>query len=103
MKYFLIEQDNNYADEFDVQGFFTQEAESKEELLESLKPKGVSFPAEIYFGTNEEIRFSDMEDYMSSFDIREISENKYDMLDSLFDGEFGDVLLLEDEEEEELA
>ena len=96
MKYFLVTKNEDYADEFDVEGFSIFEGESKQDILNQLTPsEDVSFPTERYFGTNEAIQYDDLKDYLESFEFKELTKEEYDTINKLFGGEFGTFLTLE--------
>ena len=91
----LINFSDNYADEFDLDGWFVttkevwekfKQQEIPEEQWHSCSPyrhsSGKCF--EIYFGTNESIQYGSLEDYFSNFRLREISEQDYETLVRLF-------------------
>jgi hypothetical protein len=61
MKYYLVKYEDNYADEFDIQGFriFTEvELKAFKTLVKTAK-----YPQEVYFGTNESISYDSFTDY----------------------------------------
>jgi len=93
-KYYLVEQETNYADEFDLEGFWIQEAESEEklkkELVQNLIGERGDFPMEIYFGSNEAVEFENENDYISTLKISEITKEEYDVVVKLFGGAFGE-------------
>lgn len=98
-KYYLAKYKINYADEFDVYGMklYTQEEldlfkvyqqkilslEKEEKLWFNLLEDG------IYFGTNEELRFNNIDEVISSIKIQEITEDEYDILTRLGLSSFG--------------
>jgi hypothetical protein len=87
MKHFLVKEDSNYADEFDLQGFKLFEAESEEDLKSTILLRvldGGEFPLDKYFGTNEVIEIEDEEALWNMLDITEISKTDYDILLKLF-------------------
>jgi|SRR6185369_5874980 len=85
-KKLLIKFDNNYADEFDVEGFLVlsqQDWEKHQELAKKVfKQKGGE--VEVGFGTNEAVSYYSLEDYLSSFDVTEITQEQYQVLWDLF-------------------
>lgn len=97
MKYFIVKQNCDYADEFDVNGFALFEAESREALLAQLIPEGVEFPAEQYFGTNEAITFDDKNDYIRSLKIQEITNEEYKIVTKVVGSSYGHFFGLEED------
>lgn len=97
MKYFLVKFNDNYADEFDLEGFWLEKAESKEEVIILISngfesERGNKYPVECYFGTNEYLQYNNIEDYLSVLNISEITKEEYDVLQKLFGGSFGQVI-----------
>lgn len=97
-KFYLLKFQQDYADEFDVYGFkiyneedynkyleLTKENYLKREETNHRKQKVVT----ISFGTNEEVEFYSLENYLKSFDLVEITEDEFNILNKLFDGSFG--------------
>lgn len=87
MKYFLVKENSNYADEFDIKGFKIFKAESEEILREEIKNKvldGDEFPLEKYFGTNEAIEINNEEELWQNISIEPISKDDYILLLMLF-------------------
>ena len=103
----LITADVNYADEFDLSDFTTMDVKSYKEL--SVYLKNYDEGIEWYFGTNENLEFTNGSDLLSCFDVRLITHEESDTIDNLFGGGFGSAgvfdycyeLMVEDEEEEE--
>lgn len=104
MKYFLITESHNYADEFDFEAFMTAEAKSLEDLNTKIKRcldeefagrrpsrRGI----EIYFGTNEYITFESVDEMVSSLQIQEITQEEYGVLNTVLGGSFGMSVLLD--------
>ncbi len=107
-KQLLIKFRNNYADEFDVNGFVVlseSEWETHKKLAakrfdkvaqvaKNTKPDPItgmipysirkSLEVRVYFGTNEDIVYNDLEDYLNSFTITELTSAQYETLKSLF-------------------
>jgi hypothetical protein len=108
MKQFLVKYDNNYADEFDLEGFYVMEGESKKDIQKQLLcteydeegektgEEFTNFPFERYFGSNECIEYEDKKDYLSCFTIEEITLEESNVLNKLFGGGFGDFLTVGD-------
>jgi hypothetical protein len=83
MKYYLVIESNDYADEFDIEGFKVFKSEN-EESLEIQLIDDQEFPCEKYFGTNEAIEFETKEDFLESLSIVEITEEELKVLKKLF-------------------
>jgi hypothetical protein len=82
----LVTANLDYADEFDMNDFCVYNVEGFKEVVKDLK--AYKDEIEWYFGTNEEMRFSDGEDLLSNFDVRPITDDEAEVLDRLFGGEF---------------
>ena len=96
MKYFIVFFSADYADEFDIQGFRVEKAESKKSILDSLVHPKTKFPYERYFGTNEAIEYNDKKDFLSNFDIKEIKEEEYKVISKVICNEYCEFQTLED-------
>ena len=87
-KKLLIKFQADYADEFDVYGFWVtteKEWEKHKDYVAKLEADGnITFPYEAYFGTNEALEFYNMEDYLRNFKVQEITDEQYNALVSLF-------------------
>jgi hypothetical protein len=84
--YVLVSADVNYADEFDFQEWTTMTVADLKGIVEKLK--GYKDEIEWYFGTNEELQFSDGKDLLSQLTFRKITEAEFVVLDDLFGGSF---------------
>ena len=91
--YLLVTANVNYADEFDMSEWTTMTVGDFKELADSLK----EYESEIswYFGSNEEMQFSDGQDLLNQLTFKAITTEEYDTLDSLFGGSFGDAGVFE--------
>lgn len=106
-KKLLLNYHQNYADEFDVEGFLVlteSEWEKHKELAakvfgpaeeaakkaaeEAKKTKTYYYnrgaEVEVGFGTNESITYGSLDDYLSSFKVKEITQEQYQVLWDLF-------------------
>ena len=92
-KHFLVIENSNYADEFDLQGYRLFKANSEEELKELLL-EDRDFPEEFYFGTNECIEIDSEEEFFDCLDIQEISKEQYKVLEKLLGDSFGITSLI---------
>lgn len=80
MPYKLVKFKDNYADEFDVEGFRLFTDDSWRAFLDQLP----QYPDETYFGTNEYIEYSTKASYLKTLEVLEISEKEYKILLKLF-------------------
>lgn len=85
-KMLLLQYSCNYADEFDVEGFIVMSESDWEEhkamAAKIFEKRGRSI--EVYFGTNEDVSYYDLEDYMRSFVVKELTEAQFQVLKDLF-------------------
>ncbi len=88
----LIKFRDNWADEFDVSGWFV----SSEEVWDAFKAQPFE-PTEIYFGTNEGIEYESKSDYLSHFKTTSISDSDAEVLVRLF----GATLKLEQDDQDQ--
>lgn len=86
----LVEWNTNWADEMDIQGFCLLEVETIEDLKEQIRnhPYNKS-KMEICIGTNEEIYYSDVSEFMQDLSFEHLSENEYEVVNKLFGKEWG--------------
>lgn len=102
MKNLFIEFNSNYADEFDISGFLIMSEEEWEEhklvaekRFSSLEPterstrRGESPSLEVYFGTNEQIIYESLSEYLRSFTVTEISDEERATLEKFFKPSWG--------------
>lgn len=86
-QYYLIKYCDDYADEFEVEGFMIlngkqmDEWESKFEELRKCFNNHCNF--EFYFGTNEWVDYSSFEDFNKAFDTQKITKNEAVFLSKL--------------------
>ena len=95
-KKYLLSYKDNYADEFNVEGFQLM----TEGDLENFKSKAIKCFDELggydfCIGSNETLRYDDHADFMSYITIKEISDIEYyvmrTVLDSFYFGFFPDI------------
>ena len=113
MKYYLVTESGNYADEFDIEGFALFKAESEDELKSSLwksisenhevedreneyeeGDKHLAGPMEFYFGTNEAVTYNSKEEIFEELGVSEITEAEYNTIKCLLGTRFGTSALL---------
>lgn len=77
----LVRFESNYADEFDVSGFAVVEEGAWNKHLEASKDFfKVEGEHEIGFGTNENIQFSNFDEYRDSFQATTLAPNETEVL-----------------------
>ena len=70
MKYFIVQETSDYADEFDIEGFKLYQGDSEKEIqlkvLDQFKNyEGIiEYPLNLYFGTNECQTYKTLEDLL---------------------------------------
>jgi len=74
----LIKFSDNYADEFDVDGFRVMTSEEWEEYQAFVK--GIAWPQAFYFGTNEGIEYDTADDLLRNYTVEEISDEQAEFL-----------------------
>jgi len=110
MKCYLVIEEDNYADEFDISGFRLYEAESEEELKKRILDdffgnyiedeedeedlQATEFPINVYFGTNECIEIEDEEEFFRGLRIEEISYFEYTAIQRTIGEDFGTLCRL---------
>ena len=116
MKYYLIKIAADYADEFNVYGMkvlsekefeilnnaFSEYLKREEKRKERIRNKETSNyfspwddEYSFYFGTNEDLRFDDIEDIRNTYTIKEISEEQYNTLKELNLLSYGETSLVD--------
>ncbi len=113
MKYYLVTESGNYADEFDIEGFALFKAESEQALKDNLwksissnheveerendyeeDDKHLAWPMEFYFGTNEAITYNSKEEIFQELVISEITKSQYNIIKDLLGTRFSTSALL---------
>lgn len=85
--YVLVKYSGNWADEIDVDGFFTTTRKYYDELISRAREyfkNNTSNAYTYYVGTNEEIIYENIEDVLNSFSVTSITEEQYKTLWELF-------------------
>jgi len=102
-KYLLVKFDSNYADEFDVSGFtIMSQAAWEKHKVDAAKRFDSGCELEAYFGTNESLSWSHYDDYIKSFDVKELSDDELKTLKKFFGMQgTGMVVMLDAESDEE--
>jgi hypothetical protein len=83
----LVIYRDNWADEFNIQGFSVMLASEWGVMMENAKQK--TYPRSMGFGTNQEIMYNTCEDFFLCFEILPIGEDKYRALRESFGWGFG--------------
>lgn len=86
MAYFLIKEDQDYSDEFNLQGFMVIASENTDTLKGDLLNNAdiEKFPATKYFGSNEMVEVEDEYQFWEALEIQEITEEEFNVLLKLF-------------------
>lgn len=84
MKFLLIKAENNYADEFDLEGFIIVKGEEAERALQLIEVFDKVPDQEINFGTNESVYL-----HHTSWEIKELSELEYNVILSTLGEQYG--------------
>jgi hypothetical protein len=80
----LLKFNENYADEFDLEGFMAISDDEWNAYKEKIKVLIGKNSFQYSFGTNQSVEWNSAEDYLGSFDVTNISQNEYDVLLKLF-------------------
>jgi len=105
-KYFLLQYNDDWADEMDISGFAVMTQSERDEYFAVFKKV---FDVNGYYsfcvGTNEEIEYDTLEDFTNAFQMAEITEEEAKVFSKFFGNEFGFFPTAEyvefDEEEED--
>ena len=93
MSWLLINFADNWADEFDIDGWFISESDVwekfKNQPLREVGRMDGSF--DIYFGTNECCSYKSLAHYLSHFHVKEISDSDAEVLIRLFNAQLREV------------
>jgi hypothetical protein len=81
---YLVHYKDDYADEFEISGFQIFEDLALARYLEEAKRCLALGTQYYYFGSNEEVEFTDFEDLMRHFRILEITLHDKSVIDDLF-------------------
>lgn len=85
MSKILVKFNDNYADEFDVDGFMVISKNQFDKDVELVKKWFADYgDAEFYFGTNEALSYDDFDDWFNSFSVTEITDDEAQVLTKLF-------------------
>lgn len=81
-KLLLVKFNDDYADEFGVNGFHLFTEGEWNEYQDFVK--SIDFPFNIYFGTNERLEYENGDRFLQRMAAREISQETYDIVKDLF-------------------
>lgn len=84
MKYILVNVENNYADEFDIEGFGLFSGEDAERALKLISLHSSVPDQELCFGTNESVYLRD-----TSFTVKELTEKEFDAILNVLGSRYG--------------
>lgn len=79
MKYFLIKESRDYADEFDTHGVTVRTSESKEKLKQQITDDFEEYGEELYFGSNECHLIESPQELLGALQIEEITKEEYEV------------------------
>ncbi|MHA2280095.1 MAG: hypothetical protein ACXAC5_04365 [Promethearchaeota archaeon] len=87
----LVKFRDNYADEFDIEGWKIMCKESWDNYVKAMK-KDVVWPQSKYFGTNEGIEWSDADEHLYCFKAIPITPEEEQIIVKVIGKRFGDFL-----------
>jgi hypothetical protein len=87
MSHKLVKFQKGYADEFDVYGMRLMTGKELAEYL--LAAKNATYPKEMYFGTNEYVKFQNFEDVKGTLEINYISSDAAQVIQDTIGDNFG--------------
>ena len=109
-KLLLVTYDDNYGDEFDLYGFKIMTQEDFDEMIVTAEKAIDDNPdREYYFGTNEAMQYSSVDEYRNAFSVKEITFEEAQLITKLFDlseingkiyGQFGHFFELEPDDDD---
>lgn len=99
MKYFIVIEDGSWADEFDLSGYQLVQAETEDAALQVCADgydidDPDEYPIELYFGTNESQTYSNKNELMQDIEIKEITEQEYNVISKVLGDSFGVTAIL---------
>jgi hypothetical protein len=80
----LVKYDSNWADEMDINGFKVLTNEQWEKYQKDFKKLFKKECYSYYVGTNEEIEYSDFDEFISDFKTSEITDEEAAVIEKLF-------------------
>lgn len=79
----LVKYSDNYADEFDIEGFAILEENQWYDIQKTVRTK-VKFPNEYCFGSNENIEYESAEDFLQTFTVINITDTLAELISMAF-------------------
>ena len=97
MKYYICFYNDNYADEFDVEGFLLATDEELDKLKKQLQEafeemkqyRGAEF--NYYCGSNQSIYYPSYESVLEAYTFNEISKEEYDVIKKTIGDTYGSI------------
>ena len=89
-KYYLMQFESDYCDEFEVQGFslITLDQYKMYQFVVDHQDEYID-DFDISFGSNEELYFEDLSDFLDYVTVHEISTNDYRSINAYFGNNYG--------------
>lgn len=85
MSKILVKFSDNYADEFDVDGFMVIDKDQFNKEVELIKRLFDEYGEhEFYFGTNEALSYDNFNQWFDTFSVTDITDAEADVLNRLF-------------------
>jgi len=89
MNYYILEFEDDWADEMDIKGFMLfEEDKNAEDFLQNIKDGVINnygeTDIEIYFGSNESNTYDTADDFMEKLKLTEISKEEYNAIKKYF-------------------
>lgn len=85
----LVKLETDWADEFMVQSIWLTTKSEFENFLDVLSKKDVNEEVKVYYGTNQFIDFTSVDDIIDSLSVTSISEDYYNTIVDLLGSSFG--------------
>jgi hypothetical protein len=83
MTHVLVQYEDNYADEFDIEGFMVMTA--ADWTQHTREAENADWPQEKYFGTNEYTSYYSAKDYLDCFTVTPLNDVEYVTVTTLFE------------------
>lgn len=98
-KYYLMQFDSSYCDEFDVQGFslITLDQYKMYEFVVNNQDKYTE-NFNIGFGENQELYFENLSEFLDCIEVHEISNNDHRSINAYFGSNYGLIYPFKDVE-----
>lgn len=96
----MIRFDDNWADEMDISAMKIDVESSTVQEAQKKQFKGIQFPTEVYFGTNESNDYETLEQLQECYSFTVISDVDYKVLERLGLDRYGDMPTFYNREED---